>query len=381
MLRLCLVVGLVGISVQGLLAAEPKQLHVYVGTYAKADDVGIPHLLLDVATGKLTVATGGKGVANPSFVAIRPDKKFLYSVSEVADVNGKKGGAVAAFAIDPSTGDLKFLNQQSTGGPGTCHVSVDKTGKAVMATNYSGGNVASFAVKDNGELAEATSNIQHTGPSGVVKNRQSGNYAHSINVSPDNRLAFACDLGADKIFIYNLDPATAKLTPHDPASVAVAPGAGPRHFTFHPNGKFAYVINELASTITAFAYDAAKGTLTDVQTISTLAEPVKGNSTAEVQVHPSGKFVYGSNRGHNSIAIFQCDPATGKLTASGHQGSGIKTPRNFGIDPTGKWLLVASQDGNDVQVFRINTANGDLEPTGEKVSIPKPVCVKFLELP
>lgn len=361
--------------------AADSKLHVYIGTYAKADEVGIHHLILDTTSGKLTVGNGAKGVGNPSFVAIRPDKKFLYSVSEVADVNGKKGGAVAAFAIDPSTGDLKFLNQQSTGGPGTCHVSTDKTGAVVLAANYSGGNVASFAVKSSGELAEATSIIQHTGPSGVNKGRQSGNHAHSINVSPNNRFAYACDLGADKVFIYKLDAASGKLTPNDPAAAAVAPGAGPRHFAFHPNGQHAYAINELLSTLTAFAYDGRTGGLSEVQTVSTLPEPVKGNSTAEVQVHPSGKFVYGSNRGHNSIAIFQCDPATGKLTAAGHQGSGIKTPRNFGIDPTGKWLLVASQDGNDVQVFKIQPETGALDPTGEKVNISKPVCVKFLELP
>ncbi|HZZ71446.1 MAG TPA: lactonase family protein [Pirellulales bacterium] len=354
-------------------------MHVYIGTYAKPDAPGIFHLLLDPATGKLTAAKPASGIENPSFVAVAPNHKFLYSVAEVDTFKGAKGGGVVGFAIDPKTGDLTKLNEQATGGASTCHVTVDHTSHCVMVASYSGGSIAACTINAQGELSPRTAFIQHTGSS-VDKGRQEGPHAHSIYPSPDNRFALSCDLGLDKILVYKLDPVKGTLTPNDPPSVSVKPGSGPRHFAFHPSGKFGYLITEMGQTVIAFSYNADKGSLTELQTLSTVASPHKGNSCAEIYCHPNGKFVYGSNRGADNIAIFKIDQLTGKLTAIGHQGSGIKEPRGFGIDPTGRWMLVASQNGDNVQVFSIDGETGALLPTGEKVSVPKPVCVEFLNM-
>jgi len=237
--------------------------------------------------------------------------------------------------------------------------------------------VASLPIKSDGSLEKAASAIQHEGSS-VVPNRQAAPHAHSFNISADNRFAFAADLGMDKIMIYKLDPAKATLTPNDPAFAETPKGGGPRHFFFHPSGRFAYVCNEITSAVTAFSYDAEKGSLTPIQTISTLPEETKGNSTAEIQVHPSGRFLYCSNRGHNSLAIFSIDEKTGKLTAAGHQSTLGRTPRNFGIDPTGKYVIACNQATDNVAVFKVDQQNGKLAQVGELVSIPAPVCVKFL---
>ena len=229
-----------------------------------------------------------------------------------------------------------------------------------------------------GRLGPASAFIQHHGAS-VNKQRQEGPHAHSINLDPANRFAVVADLGLDKIMVYQYDAARGTLKANDPPSTEISAGSGPRHFAFHPDGRHAYVINELASTITAMNYDQERGVLKPIQTVSTLPRGFSGeNTTAEVQVHPSGKFLYGSNRGHNSIAVFAIDAESGRLTAAGHQGQDIKTPRNFGIDPTGKYLLVANQDSNGMVVFRVNAQTGELAPTGTKVEVPMPVCVKML---
>jgi 6-phosphogluconolactonase len=361
------------------VAADPaaaETMSVYIGSYADAKDPGIHHFRLDLSTGALTAAGGTPGVANPSFVAISPDKKYLYAIGESA-LKGKKGGAVASFSIDEKSGALTQLSEQSSVGNGPCFITADKTGKCVLVANYGGGSVASLPVSSDGKLSEAATFIQHTGSS-VNKGRQGEPHAHSINVSPDNRFAFAADLGLDKILIYKLDPEKGTLTPNEPAFAEIPPGSGPRHFAFHPSGKFAYVCGEMTSTVHAMTYDADKGALKVIQTLSTLPNEVKGNSTAETQVHPSGKFVYVSNRGHNSVAVFQVDEATGKLAAAGHAPTGGKTPRNFGIDPTGKFLIAANQDSNNVVVFKIDPKTGMPVPAGIEVSVPKPVCVKFL---
>jgi 6-phosphogluconolactonase len=317
-------------------------------------------------------------VVNPSFLAIHPNRRFLYAIGEVGQFAGGKGGAVSAFAVDPESGKLTLLNQKSSRGPGPCHVVIDKSGANVLVANYGGGSVACLPIGEDGRLGDATSFIQHKGSS-VNRQRQEGPHAHSINLDPANRFAFAPDLGLDKIMIYRLDAAGHLLTPNDPPAATVAPGSGPRHFDFHPNGRFAYAINELASTITAFEYDAERGTLQTIQTVTTLPEGFEGKSfTADVHVHPSGKFVYGSNRGHDSIAIFAVDSATGKLTPIGCESTQGKTPRNFGIDPTGAYLLAANQDTDNVVVLRIDAATGKLEPTGQSIRVPMPVCVKFL---
>ena len=355
---------------------------VYFGTYTGKLSKGIYRSELDLATGKLSPPVLAGEVANPSFLAIAPNQKFLYAVGELNDVNGKKGGAVNAFAIDEATGDLKLLNQQSSVGGGPCHISVDRSGKTALVANYGGGSTAVLPIHADGKLGEASSFVQHKGHD-PVKDKPLTPHAHSINVDAGNRFAFVADLGLDKVLVYKLDPDKGTITANDPPAASVEKGSGPRHFAFHPSGKYAYVINESLLTVTAFQYDADKGVLTSQQTISTLPEGItdrKGMSTAEVQVHPSGKFLYGSNRGHHSIAIFSIDTATGKLTAVGHQGQGIKTPRNFGIDPTGHYLLAANQDTDSVIVFRINQATGQLEPTDVTVTVGTPVCVKFLPL-
>lgn len=359
-------------------AAGKGRLLVYIGSYSPAEQAGIHCFALNKKTGKLTKLSATKGVKNPSFVAIHPSGKYLYAVSEVDDAGGRRTGAVSAFAIDAKTGALTPINRQPSGGAGPCHLIVDKTGKAVLVANYGGGSVESIPIGRNGRLNQPASFIQHKGSS-VNPARQKGPHAHSIYVGPNNRFALAADLGLDKVFIYRFNPATAKLKPNELPFAKVPPGGGPRHFAFHPSGKFGYANNEITSTVTAFRFNAKAGKLTPLQTISTLPEPVKGNSTAEIEVHPSGRFLYCSNRGHNSIAIFRIDQKTGRLTAIGHESTQGKTPRCFGIDPTGRFLLAANQSTNNVVVFRIDGRSGKLKATGFSVKVPRPVCVKFLQ--
>lgn len=366
-------IGLGTFAAAAQAADPPKELWAYFGTYTKGGkSKGIYCYKLDLATGKLTEAGVTEGIKDPSFLAIHPTGKFLYAVSEV-----NASGAVSSFALDRKTGKLTPLNSQSSEGAGPCHVSVDKTGKCAMVANYTGGSIASLPINADGTLGKAASAIQHEGSS-ITPNRQAAPHAHSVNVSPDNRFAFAADLGLDKVLIYKLDPAKATLTPNDPAFGKVPAGGGPRHFAFHPSGRFAYVCDEITSAVTGFSYDAEKGALTEIQTITTLPEPTKGNSTAEVQVHPSGKFLYCSNRGHDSLAIYTIDEKTGQLTAAGHQKTGGKTPRNFCIDPTGQFIVACNQGTNDVAVFKVDQATGKLAQVGDMVAIPASVCVKFL---
>jgi 6-phosphogluconolactonase len=365
-------------------AKAPAKLRVYIGTYTGKtamgnESKGIYASELDLASGTLSEPVLVAETTNPSFLALHPDGKHLYSVGEIAEFGGKKVGAVSAFAIeDAKTGKLKALNQASSGGPGPCHLVVDKAGKLVLAANYGGGSCCAIAIKKDGSLGEQTGFVQHQG-TGADPSRQKEPHAHSINVSPDNKFAFCADLGLDKVLIYKIDGG--KLTPNDPPAGKTAPGSGPRHFAFHPNGKYAYVINEMGNTVTAFSYDKDKGSLTEIQSIGTLpAGYEKPSYTAEVVVHPSGKFLYGSNRRQDSIAVFTVDEKTGKLTAAGHQADGIKEPRNFNIDPTGKYCLVCNQNGDSILVFTIDQTTGALKPTGGKVVIGAPVCVKFLAL-
>lgn len=359
-------------------AEESRKMLVYIGTYTRGDADGVFICRFDPSNGGLEKIGSVGGVRNPSFLAIHPNKKFLYAVSEIGDFGGKQTGGVFAYAINAEDGSLTPLNHQPSQGTAPCHITVDPSGKSALVANYSSGSVAVLPIADDGSLQEPSCTIQHEG-SGVNPRRQEGPHAHSINLDPANRFAFAADLGLDKVLIYRLSDDKKTLTPAARPFVSVDPGSGPRHFAFHPNGKNAYVINELSSTITAFDYDPPAGTLSAIQTISTLPEGYEGSTTtAEVQVHPSGRFVYGSNRGHDSIAVFRVDTATGRLTAAGHASTTGKTPRNFGIDPTGKYMLVANQDTDDVVVFRIDAETGGLTPTGVKLEVPHPVCVKFL---
>jgi 6-phosphogluconolactonase len=358
-----------------------QKFWVYVGTYTGAkptDSKGIYRFELDLPSGKLTPRGLAAEVSSPSFLAIHPNHRFLYAVNESDQFKGQKSGAVTAFRIDPKTGKLTMLNQQPSGGEGPCHLVVDREGKHVLAANYGGGSACVLPIASDGKLGKATAFVQHEGSS-VNKDRQEKPHAHSINLDPENRFAFVADLGLDKVLVYKYDAVKGTLKPNDPPAATVPPGSGPRHFAFHPKGRFAYAINELKSTVTAFQYDPKEGVLKPLQTITALPKGYKKPSwTAEVQVHPSGKFLYGSNRGHNSIAVFAIDPKTGKLTPTGHQDKDIKTPRNFGMDPAGTVMLVANQDSGSIVVFRIDPKTGQPSPTETVVKVPMPVCVKMM---
>jgi 6-phosphogluconolactonase len=367
------------VAAEGDGKSKPGQLRVYVGTYTRNTSKGIYLSRLDLATGALEAPVLAGETTNPSFVAVHPSRRFLYAVGEVDRFAGQKGGVLSAFAIDPESGKLTLLNQQSTRGPGPCHVAVDRTGRWALVANYSGGSVACLPIAQDGRLGEATCFVQHKGSS-INPQRQQGPHAHAVYVDAANRFVFVPDLGMDKVMIYRLDTAEGKLVPSDPASLSMAPGAGPRHMAFHPTAPYAYVINEINSTVTALGYDAARGAFKPLESVSTLPEGYQGRSstTAEVAVHPSGKFLYGSNRGHDSIAAFAIDPATGKLRLIGHEPTQGKNPRNFAIDPTGTYLLAANQDSNNVVVLRIDAASGKLQPTGHSIKVGAPVCVEFV---
>jgi len=358
-----------------LATASAESLPVYFGTYTQGENSGkgIYRSALDLDTGKLSDAVLVAEAQNPSFLEIHPNGKFLYAVSEAGGA-----GSVGAYAIDADAGNLKLLNQQPSGGAGPCHVSIDHTGRNLLVANYGSGSAAVIPIKPDGRLADPTGSAQHKGSS-VNPKRQSGPHAHSINVSPDNRFAFVPDLGIDKIMIYRLDAEKGTISANTPPCAEVKPGSGPRHFAFHPNGNYAYVINELDCTVTAFAYQSTSGALTEIQTITTLPSGFDGvNTCAEVRVHPGGKFLYGSNRGHDSIVVYRVDLAKGTLALVEHETADIKTPRNFNIDPTGRFCLVANQGSDIVVVFRIDRQTGALEPTGHRISLPKPVCIRFL---
>jgi 6-phosphogluconolactonase len=302
----------------------------------------------------------------------------LYAISEVDEFGGEKVGAAAAFTIEPKTGRLTQLNQQSSGGPGPCYASVDHSGHTLLVANYGGGSVASLPIESDGRLKPPACVNKHHGSS-VNPQRQTGPFAHCFDADPANRFALSADLGTDKVMLYRLDAATGVFLPNDPPFVEVSAGAGPRHVAFHPNGRFVYLINELNSTISVFDYDAAHGTLAAVQDISTLPADFRGPSTtAEIQVDRSGRFVYGSNRGHDSIAIFGVDPENGKLKSLDHQSTHGKTPRHFTIDPTGQYLLAVNQDSNNIVIFRIDGDTGLLRPTGKEISVPMPVCLVMM---
>ena len=377
----CLFVGeVLAVMAPSQAAAEqPATLRVYIGTYTSEKSQGIYLSKFDVETGELTKPQLVAVTTNPSFLAIHPSKRFLYAANEVGDYGGESSGAVSAYAIDSATGGLTFLNQHPSRGGGPCHLVVDATGKNVLVANYGGGSVAVLPIGPDGRLSPASAFAQHQGSS-VNPRRQEGPHAHSINLDAANRLAFAADLGLDKVLVYRFDASGGTLAENDPPSASVDPGAGPRHFAFHPGGRFAYVINEIASTVTAFAYDAQHGRLDPIQTVPTLPEGFEGtNSTADIHVHPSGRFLYGSNRGHDSIAVFRVDPQSGKLAFVEHEPTQGRSPRNFNIDPTGAWLLAANHNGDNIVVFRIDRDSGELEPSGHSIEAPTPVCIQFVD--
>jgi 6-phosphogluconolactonase len=363
-------------------AATKTQYIAYVGTYtSKTTSKGIYAYHFDAEKGQLSPLGAPTESADPSFVAVHPNGKYLYAVNEIGNFNGGTGGAVSAFAIDAKTGALKFLNQVPTRGAGPCHVSLDKTGNYVLVANYDGGSIASFPVHDDGTLGTVSGFVQHSG-SGPDKERQEGPHAHWIGTSPDNRFALAADLGLDQILVYGFDSSKGLFTPLLSGFAKVKPGAGPRHLTFSPNGKFAYVLSEMDSSVTVFSYQTKTGGLTFLQNLSTLPQDFSGpKQAAEIAVHPSGKFLYTSNRGHDSIAVFAIDEKKGTLKSLGQVLTGGKTPRHFAIDPTGTYLLAENQDSNNIVVFHIDAATGNLTPTGQTIEVPSPVCITFVAAP
>lgn len=356
---------------------SPAAQRLYIGTYTGKGSKGIYTLRMDPRTGQLSEPVLAGETDNPSFLAFHPSKPVLYAVNETGKFEGAEGGGVTAFAVG-ADGALTKLNAQPTKGGGPCYLTVDKSGRSLLLANYGGGSFALLPIDAaDGKLKPVSAFVQDEGSS-VNPQRQKGPHAHSINIDPSGRFALAADLGLDKLFVFRLDAQAGTLKANEPPSASTAPGAGPRHLAFHPNGKTAYLINELSSTINVFAWDSAAGVLKQKQSVRTLPDEFTGESwTAEVQVHPSGKFVYGSNRGHDSIAIFAVNEADEQLKAVGYQPTGGKTPRNFGIDPTGNFLLALNQASDSIVVFKIDQATGKLTPTGASITVPSPVCVKF----
>jgi 6-phosphogluconolactonase len=353
---------------------------VYVGTYAKPDQESIWLYRLNTETGELEQVLGVKAGENPSYLTLDKERRYLYAVNETGDYEGKNSGAVTAFAINPQTGDLSLLNKLPSYGGAPCHIALDEPGSTVMVANYMGGNVVAYPVQKDGGLGEQPIVHPPNSGSGPNKERQDAAHAHYIGPSPDGRFAFSVDLGTDEILRYNLNSERAAVTSNNKTvAFAAKPGAGPRHMVFHPSGNYAYVINELNSTMTALAYNEAAGTFSELQTTSTLPADYKGdNSCAAVKVSADGKFLYGSNRGHNSIVVYAIDSETGKLTLVQHQDTGGDWPRDFTLDLTGNVMLVANERSNSIVSFKVDKATGNLAPIGHEVKVHKPVCLQVV---
>ena len=351
---------------------------LYVGTYTDKGAKGIYVYRYDAGSGQLSDSQVAAETVNPSFVTIDDKKRLLYAVNELQKYQNESSGGVSAFSVGPR-GQLHLLNEVASGGADPCYVSIDKSGKYVLVANYTGGSISVFPIRQDGSLGAPTAFIQHKG-SGPNRERQEAAHAHWIETSPDNRFAIASDLGIDELLVYRFDASTGKLAPNDPPFAKAEPGAGPRHLAFAPSGKFAYVINELQSTVSVFSYDAANGVLHPLQTISALPKKFSGeNTAAEIAIHPNGRFLFASNRGHDSIAVFSIDKAKGTLRLIDNFSVKGRTPRSFVIDPTGSRLLVANQDTGNIVVFRINRSTGRLTATGQEVKVPAPVCLKFMK--
>lgn len=359
--------------------APGNQWLVYFGTYtAPGKSRGIYASAFDGATGRLGLPRLAAETPSPSFLALHPARPLLYAVNEVDNFEGQRAGSVSAFAVDAATGDLRALGHVSSRGAHPCHLAVDRSGRHVLVANYSGGSVASLPLRPDGSLAAASAFVQHTGAS-VDPKRQTAPHAHMIETDAANRFALVADLGLDQVLVYRFD--SGRLTPAAPAQARVVPGSGPRHFAFSPDGRDLYLLNEISVTVTAFRYDA--GRLTEFQILSSMppgAEPGSADSGAEIQVHPSGRFVYASLRGPDSLAVFTRDAATGRLSLVEHVASGGLTPRSFAIDPSGRYLLAANQRSDQVAVFRIDPATGRLSATGQSIDVGAPVSVTFFRV-
>ena len=354
------------------LRVAAADMFVYFGSHRSGTNIGFSLAQFDTDTGALTKPGLLLQSPAPAFFVIHPDGRHLYTC------NSGSPGEVSAYEIEPHTGRLTFLNREPAGGIDTSYISLDRTGRYALAANYQGGNIAVFALKPDGSVGDRTALVQHTGSS-VNPQRQTHPYAHSIITDPSNRFALVADLGVDKVFVYRFNEKDGSLQTNNFPFVKVAPGSGARHVRFHPNGRWVYLINEIASTIIGFNWDSAAGALTEFQTVSTLPEDFRGASTcAELEVHPNGKFLYGSNRGHDSLAVFAIDQATGRLKLVEHVPSGGKTPRNFAFDPTAKWILCTNHGSDNAVVFRVDEDTGWLTQTGPPVAVPYPFCERFL---
>ena len=357
-----------------------SELQLYLGTYtdrAPGASRGIWSARFDTSTGRLSTPIAAAELANPSWVTLSRDGRFLYAVSEVGapDARGVPSGFVVAYAIDGS-GKLTELNRVSSRGADPCHLAISRSGRAVAVANYTGGSTVWFGVGADGRLGAATSD-QHTGK-GPNAQRQERAHAHSVDFTPDDRHLLSCDLGNDRVYVYRHDLATGTIGAHEPAFVGVEPGSGPRHLALHPSLRYAYVLAELASAVATFAWNASDGTLVQRQRVSTLPlGTTTENTTAEIAVHPTGRFVYASNRGHDSIAVFSVDARNGHLTLLANTPTGGKTPRNFAVEPSGRWLLAANQRSDTIVTFAIDPTKGTLSRTGAAVEVPRPVCIAF----
>ncbi len=359
-----------------------SELLVFVGTYTERTpdaSKGIYAARFDTSTGALSGLKPVAELQNPSWVIVSRDRRFLYAVSEVGtpDATGTPAGLVVAFAIG-ADGTLTELNRVSSGGADPCHLAVDHSGRTVAVANYTGGSTVAFRVADDGRLG-AASKDQHTGK-GPNAQRQEAAHAHSVNFVADDHLLLSCDLGNDRIYVYRHDPRAGTIGEHKPAFVALEPGSGPRHLAMHPSGRYVYVLTELSSHAAMFAWNPSAGTLVQRQSVSTLPAGTSAadNSTAEIVVHPNGRYVYASNRGHDSIAAFSVDARNGRLTLLANTPTGGNVPRNFTIDPSGRWLLAANQRSNSIVTFAIDSSTGALKPNGATIAVPRPVCVSFM---
>ncbi|HMB24321.1 MAG TPA: lactonase family protein [Anaerolineales bacterium] len=354
-----------------------KNSILFVGTYTEhegSQSKGIYVYRMDPTSGKLTFEWEAKGVLNPSFLDLHPQRNFLYAVNEVGSFAGEEGGGVSAFAVEPESGELTLLNAYSSRGKDPCYISIEQTGRFALVANYSSGTVAMLPIQPDGGLGPATDMVQHTGSS-VDPKRQTAPYAHCIRPDPTNRFAIATDLGADKLLIYRMDLENGKLNKH--AEVNVQPGAGPRHVAFHPNGQYMYLLNELNSTVIVYRYH--NGNLDEIQTIATLPEDYKGENLC-ADLHIQGNYLYASNRKHDSIVWYRIEESTGQLTYQGRIASGGREPRGFVIDPSGSFLLAAHERSDNIVVFRIDAATGSLSRTGQEAKLSKPVCLRFVHL-
>ena len=356
-----------------------KNPFVFIGTYTEKEgsqSKGIYVYRMDVSSGKLSFVWEAKGILNPSYLEIHPGRRLFYAVNEVQSFGGQDGGGVTGFSIDPTSGTLDLLNAYSSQGKDPCYISIEQTGRFALVANYSGGNAAMLPIQPDGQLGPASDVVQHSGAS-VNPDRQTAPFVHSIVPDPTNRFAMVADLGADKLVIYEMDLEKGKLRRH--AEVKVKPGAGPRHTIFHPNGKYLYLINELNSTLIAYRYNSAEGSLEELQTISTLPRGFEGENLC-ADLHIYGKYLYGSNRKHDTIAWYLIDEDTGQLTYQGEVPSGGKEPRGFAIDPTGNFLLAAHERSDNVAIFQLDPATGKPLQTEQELKVSFPVCVKVTYL-